>query len=121
MKKVNCLRNISHWVICDFLEIIKTCSIKKAYRLFKGSIRAWWYSYSNWSRRRKSIKIKRAYLKVLPNAIKYNHDAKINLNAAQERLKSDFSLVGKQLQEVGINVNCASVWDIQYEWADPII
>ncbi|WHQ47080.1 MAG: hypothetical protein MTP17_01775 [Candidatus Midichloria sp.] len=57
----------------------------------------------------------------MPNAIKYNHDAKINLNAAQERLKSDFSLVGKQLQEVGINVNCASVWDIQYEWADPII
>lgn len=66
-------------------------------------------------------RLKEPHFKVLPNAIKYNQDAKINLNATQERLKSDFALVGKQLREAGVNVNCAPVADIQYDWADPII
>ena len=66
-------------------------------------------------------RLKEPHFKVLQNAIKYHQDAKINLNAAQERLRSDFAFVGKQLREVGVNVNCAPVADIQYDWADPII
>ena len=66
-------------------------------------------------------RLKEPHFKVLPNAVEYGKQAKINLQKAASQLKSDFAIVGKQLREVGINVDCAPVADLQHIDADQII
>ena len=66
-------------------------------------------------------RLKEPNFKVLPNAIEYGKQAKVNLQKTASQLQADFTAVGKQLQEIGINVNYAPVADLYHTGADPII
>jgi len=66
-------------------------------------------------------RLREPHFKVLQNAEKYGQEAKINLEEAVKKLRADFAIVGKQLKDVGINVNCAPVADLYQLDANPII
>ena len=66
-------------------------------------------------------RLKQPDFTVLKNAVEYSHNAHLDLDNVVLQLKQDFEQVGRELKEVGINVNCAPVADLYYEQADKII
>ena len=58
---------------------------------------------------------------VIKNAAEYGKDYDVDARASATRLRKDFKIVGEELRNVGVNVNCAPVADFHHDFADPII